>query len=131
MRKLALVVSGLLISSAASAADVALPQLGRPASAEEIEREDISVPPDGSTLPQGHGSVAEGSAIFTNRCEVCHGERGTGTAPSIGGPLTGGVRSLRRRQAFAHGGELLALRDYGFRLHPPRHAAAPAAIADQ
>ncbi|MEQ8357162.1 MAG: c-type cytochrome [Kiloniellaceae bacterium] len=65
------------------ATDTALPEhgvfhLGRPATAEEIAAWDIDVRPDGAGLPEGRGSVAEGEAIFTESCAVCHGDFGEG-----------------------------------------------------
>jgi cytochrome c len=37
--------------------------------------------PDGADLPAGHGSVAEGAAIFATQCAQCHGKNGEGMAP--------------------------------------------------
>jgi mono/diheme cytochrome c family protein len=53
-------------------------RLGRPATNEEIAAWDIDVRPDGVGLPEGKGSVAEGDAIFAERCAVCHGDFGEG-----------------------------------------------------
>jgi cytochrome c553 len=53
-------------------------RLGRPATNEEIAAWDIDVRPDGVGLPEGMGSVAEGEAIFAERCAVCHGDFGEG-----------------------------------------------------
>ncbi|MEI9988637.1 MAG: cytochrome c [Rhizomicrobium sp.] len=67
------------------------PHLGEPADPGRIAAWDILPGRDGSNLPPGHGSVAEGQAIFAERCAMCHGEAGAG------GPadrLTGGVGSL-------------------------------------
>lgn len=66
-----------------SAKDVPLPDhgvfhLGRAATPEEIAAWDIDVRPDGSGLPEGRGTVAEGEAIFTETCAVCHGDFGEG-----------------------------------------------------
>jgi len=52
--------------------------LGRPATPEEIAGWDIDVRPDGSGLPEGAGSVADGEAIYLERCASCHGEFGEG-----------------------------------------------------
>lgn len=52
--------------------------VGRAATAEEINRRDISVAPDGSGLPVGHGSVAKGRLVYQSRCANCHGDRGEG-----------------------------------------------------
>ena len=52
--------------------------LGRPATAEKIRKRDISVAPDGTGLPAGHGSVEEGRYIYKVLCASCHGDRGQG-----------------------------------------------------
>lgn len=52
--------------------------LGTPASPEEIAGWDIDVRPDGTGLPEGRGTVAEGEVIFTEQCAVCHGDFGEG-----------------------------------------------------
>jgi S-disulfanyl-L-cysteine oxidoreductase SoxD len=82
----------ILAASAASAATPAPPKLGRPASPDEIARIDISIPPDGKGLPSGSGSVAQGAAVFAQKCAVCHGANAEGT-PS-GDRLVGGIGSL-------------------------------------
>lgn len=67
----------------AAAKDTPLPEhgvfhLGRAATPEEIAAWDIDVRPDGTGLPEGRGTVAEGEAIFTEACAVCHGDFGEG-----------------------------------------------------
>lgn len=84
-----------LIALAALAAAASPPQLGRPASPEEVARADISVRHDGDTLPSGKGSVTEGKAVYEAKCQSCHGPEGRG------GPmdrLTGGIGSLTTPQ---------------------------------
>src|SRR5215471_5798007 len=81
-----------LLAAAAFGADIAPPKLGRPATAEEVAKLDISIPPTGAGLPAGSGSVAQGAAVYAQKCEVCHGAGGAGT-PS-GDRLTGGVGTL-------------------------------------
>jgi cytochrome c len=51
---------------------------GRPASPEEIQREDIDVRPDGRGLPAGGGAAADGQPIFAAKCAGCHGANGEG-----------------------------------------------------
>src|SRR6267154_27635 len=82
----------MLVASAASAAAPAPPKLGRPATPDEIARIDISIPPDRKGLPGGSGSVAQGAAVFAQKCAACHGANGEGT-PS-GDRLVGGIGSL-------------------------------------
>jgi len=85
-------VAALLLASAANAAAPAPPKLGRPASAEDVAKVDISIEPNGKGLPAGSGSVAQGAAIFAQKCAVCHGANAEGT-PS-GDRLVGGLGSL-------------------------------------
>jgi cytochrome c len=65
--------------------------LGRPARADEIAGWNIDVAPDGAGLPEGHGGVAEGEAIFAEKCSACHGENGQG---GLADRLVGGQGSL-------------------------------------
>lgn len=65
--------------------------LGRAPTAEEVRGWDIDVRPDGRGLPAGQGTVAQGQALYAQRCAACHGPNGQGaTAPR----LVGGVGSL-------------------------------------
>jgi hypothetical protein len=50
--------------------------LGRPATPEEIRAWDVSVMPDGTGLPSGIGTAAQGASIFTQKCARCHGPTG-------------------------------------------------------
>ncbi|HEY4266314.1 MAG TPA: cytochrome c [Micropepsaceae bacterium] len=92
MSKARIVAAALLFAGAAHAATPAPPKLGRPATAGDIAKIDISIAPDGKGLPAGSGSVAQGAAIFQQKCAVCHGAMAGGT-PS-GDRLVGGVGSL-------------------------------------
>jgi mono/diheme cytochrome c family protein len=85
-------LAALLVAGAADAATPPPPKLGRPATADDIAKIDISIPPDGKGLPAGSGSVAQGAMIFQQKCAVCHGANGEGT-PS-GDRLVGGIGSL-------------------------------------
>ena len=50
--------------------------IGRQATPQEIARLDIDVMPDGTGLPPGRGTPAEGAAIYASKCAACHGETG-------------------------------------------------------
>ena len=89
MRSLTTLTAAALAMTGAAA--LAQPGLGRPASPEEIARADISILPDGTGLPEGSGSVAEGAEVYAARCLACHGEAGAGQPMDR---LTGGVGSL-------------------------------------
>jgi len=54
------------------------PGLGKPVSEADLALWDISVGPDGKNLPPGSGTVAQGAAIFAEKCEACHGKGGAG-----------------------------------------------------
>ena len=57
--------------------------LGRAAAPAEIAARDIDVGPDGEGLPAGSGSVAQGEAIFKQKCMMCHGPTGQGMPPAF------------------------------------------------
>src|SRR5437899_2492482 len=65
--------------------------VGRPATPEEIRELGAAIAPDGTGLPEGSGSVADGRALFAARCARCHGERGQG---DVGPTLVGGRGTL-------------------------------------
>lgn len=52
---------------------------------------DITVAGDGTGLPPGAGSVAEGKAIFDQKCAACHGTAASG---GVADRLTGGIGTL-------------------------------------
>ena len=54
------------------------PNLGKPISQAELAAWDISILPDGTGLPAGNGTPAEGSRVFAQKCAACHGENGKG-----------------------------------------------------
>jgi cytochrome c len=51
---------------------------GRPATPNEIKAWDIDVMPDGTGLPEGHGTVEEGDELYEAKCASCHGDFGSG-----------------------------------------------------
>ena len=64
---------------------------GKPATTEEIAGWDIDVRPDGTGLPNGRGSVAQGQAIYDEKCASCHGTFGESNSYMA---IAGGVGSL-------------------------------------
>ncbi len=65
--------------------------IGRPATAAEIAGWNIDIGRDGSNLPAGSGSVAQGQAVFAQQCAACHGPKGEG---GVGERLVGGQGTL-------------------------------------
>jgi mono/diheme cytochrome c family protein len=74
--------ASLLLAMIAGAASAETPNLGRPIDEAAIAAWDISILPDGSGLPQGSGTPAQGAAIFVEKCAACHGENGKGGGPA-------------------------------------------------
>ena len=66
-----LAVAGCLVAGIAAAEPLGI---GRVALPDEVAAWDIDVRPDGQGLPAGSGSVADGEAIFAERCAACHGD---------------------------------------------------------
>lgn len=54
------------------------PNLGVPATAEQVAGWDVSIGPDGAGLPPGSGTAAQGAAVYAAKCLACHGEKGAG-----------------------------------------------------
>jgi mono/diheme cytochrome c family protein len=52
--------------------------IGRMVTPEEIAGWNIDISPDGAGLPTGHGGVAQGRAIYDEKCAACHGAHGEG-----------------------------------------------------
>jgi cytochrome c len=75
------------------------PKLGRPISEADVKQWDIAILPDGSNLPPGQGTPAEGAKIFAEKCAMCHGDQAKGGVapfyPSLvgGQPLTNGIET--------------------------------------
>ena len=67
------------------------PNLGKPISETDIKAWDISVLPDGTNLPAGSGTSAQGAKIYAEKCVACHAEGGKGGGAPGAGPLVGGA----------------------------------------
>jgi len=90
----ALALACALAAGVARAADAGAPAVfgfGKPATAAEIRAWDIDVRPDGAGLPDGHGTVAQGQALYDVKCASCHGTFGESTDYMV---LAGGVGTL-------------------------------------
>lgn len=67
--------------------------VGRAPSSDEVKAWDISIPPDGTGLPEGKGSAVEGKALYESRCQKCHGAKGEGG--DYEQPIAGGKDTLK------------------------------------
>ena len=73
------------------AADIAWaegPRLGKSITEADIAAWDLSILGDGSGLPPGAGTAAEGAIIYAQKCVACHGEnaKGGSNGALVGGP---------------------------------------------
>jgi mono/diheme cytochrome c family protein len=86
-RKL-LVALGAAFAVAAGSAAAQSPNLGKNITEADIKAWDIAVLPDGTNLPPGSGTVAQGAAIYAQQCVLCHGENGRNPRPGYS-PMVG------------------------------------------
>ena len=80
----------LALSFGSSAAFAQAPNLGKPIDPAEITAWDISILPDGTGLPPGSGTPAQGAPIYAQKCAMCHGIDGKGGVNAAvvgGGPI--------------------------------------------
>ena len=66
------------LALSAKVASAQSPNLGKPISPAEIAPWDINILPDGTGLPPGSGTPAEGARVYAAKCSVCHGQDGKG-----------------------------------------------------
>ena len=83
-----LVVLGTACALAAGAAFAQSPNLGKNISEADIRAWDIAVLPDGTNLPPGSGTAAQGATIYASQCALCHGENGVKPSPGFS-PMVG------------------------------------------
>jgi cytochrome c len=74
----AILSASLLLAIAAGAALAETPNLGKPIDEAAIAVWDISILPDGTGLPNGSGTPAQGAVIYAEKCVACHGDNGKG-----------------------------------------------------
>src|SRR5260370_33756541 len=77
----------LAVALSAGVAFAQTPNLGKPIGPADIAAWDINVLPDGSGLPPGSGTPADGARIYAAKCSACHGPEGKG---GVNGRLVGG-----------------------------------------
>ena len=90
-------VAVLVILLASGAAFGQAPNLGKPITPAELAAWDINVLPDGTGLPSGSGTPAEGARVYAAKCAACHGEnaKGGANAALVGGAPIKDMESVK------------------------------------
>jgi cytochrome c len=70
--------ASFLFALTASVSLAETPNLGKPIDEAAIAAWDISIQPDGTGLPKGSGTPAQGAPIYAEKCSACHGDNGKG-----------------------------------------------------
>src|SRR5260370_35311312 len=91
----------LAVVLSAGVAFAQTPNLGKPISPADIAGWDINVLPDGSGLPPGSGTPAEGARVYAAKCSACHGPEGKG---GVNARLVGGdpIKTIEGEKTIAH-----------------------------
>lgn len=76
--KRAIFTASMLLAITASGSFAETPNLGKPIDEAAIANWDISILPDGTGLPKGSGTSAQGAQIFAEKCSACHGDNAKG-----------------------------------------------------
>jgi S-disulfanyl-L-cysteine oxidoreductase SoxD len=91
MRSAMIPAVGLALCLATRAVAAEGPNLGKPVDQADIAAWDISVAPDGTGLPTGTGTSAQGASVYAEKCTQCHGPDGKGGVQGVtASPLVGG-----------------------------------------
>jgi mono/diheme cytochrome c family protein len=77
-RKALFFAAALLLATTVNASRAETPHLGKPLDEAAIANWDISILPDGTGLPNGSGTSAQGAVIYAEKCSACHGDNGKG-----------------------------------------------------
>ena len=80
--------AALLLALGACFALAESPRLGKPITEADVAAWDLSILGDGTNLPPGNGTAAEGAVIYAQKCVACHGEnaKGGNNGSLVGGP---------------------------------------------
>jgi len=91
----------LAFALTSSAAFAQAPNLGKPINPAEIAAWDINILPDGTGLPPGGGTPAEGARVYAAKCSACHGQNGKGGANAA---LAGGnpIKDMESEKTIAN-----------------------------
>jgi S-disulfanyl-L-cysteine oxidoreductase SoxD len=81
-------LAALALAPAAAPAAENTPGLGKPIAPSDIKAWDIFILPDGTNLPPGSGTAAQGAKLFEDKCALCHGQGAKGGSANmlIGNP---------------------------------------------
>ena len=83
-----LLAAALALTFGAGAALAQSPGLGKPITEADIAAWNIEILPDGTGLPPGSGTAAQGAKIYAEKCSSCHGDNGVkpaqGYLPMVG-----------------------------------------------
>lgn len=88
MRNFKIVIVFVAVALGVSAT-LARANVGTPATPAQVRAETSEILPDGTGLPNGRGSVAQGEMLYETRCASCH-------SVPIAPALSGGIGSLTR-----------------------------------
>jgi cytochrome c len=86
----AALLAAFALGGAGGAALAQSPKLGKPIAEGDIKNWDIAILPDGTNLPPGSGTPAQGAKLYADKCAACHGEGGKGGVAPYYPALTGG-----------------------------------------
>jgi len=122
--KLLLALGGLTLALTAGVAVAQSPGLGKNITEAEIAAWDIAVLPDGSNLPPGSGTPAQGAPIYSQKCAMCHGEEGRnprpGYAPMVGNHSWPNIDSPKTVTYYEHATTLFDITRRGMPYQMPR-----------
>jgi cytochrome c len=82
MSRCAIFSAALLSAMMTDASLAETPNLGKPIDEAAIAAWDISILPNGTGLPKGNGTPAQGAVIYAEKCAACHGDNGKGGGPA-------------------------------------------------
>ena len=95
--RVALAALACLATAGAASATPPAPDFGTRITPADLAGE-YSVPPSGTGLPTGHGTVADGAKVFAGQCAACHGDALQGVKAAGGPALVGGRGTLAAKK---------------------------------
>src|SRR6478736_3219213 len=86
-RSLPFILPLALVLGSATTVAADRPGLGKPITEADLALWDIAIGPDGTGLPPGSGTPAQGAIVYAQKCELCHGKEGqNGPNAALSGP---------------------------------------------